>query len=279
MVIVTLTRTYRKAPLVPDLRFQVLGPVRAWQGEREVNIGARKQRAVLAVLLLDLDQPLSADDLVTAVWREQAPPAAYAAVHTYVRGLRDALEPDRAAWSRDGVVSSGRHGYQLRIEPDQVDSRRFQRLIDTARRAWADGDARATLDASGAALTAWTGPPLAGLGGHFARHPGVVALEHERLVAGMLGTDAALACGRLTEWIPPLAGLAAQVPLHEPLQARLVETYGRAGRRAEALATYDRIRRALRDELGIDPGPELTAAFRHVLAKDQPVRPLTLTGR
>ncbi len=263
--------------LVPDLRFQVLGPVRAWRDEREVNIGARKQRAVLAVLLLNLDRPVTADDLVAAVWRESAPPAAYAAVHTYVRGLRDALEPDRAAWSRDGVVSSGRHGYLLRVEPEQVDSARFLRLVDTARRAWTAGDAHAALDACSAALAAWSGPPLAGLNGHFANHPRVVALEHDRLAAGMLGTDAARAGGRTTEWVPLLAELAAHVPLHEPLQARLVDAYARAGRRAEALATYDRIRRALRDELGIDPGPELHAAFRRVLA-GQP-RPLSLLSR
>jgi pentatricopeptide repeat protein len=104
-----------------------------------------------------------------------------------------------------------------------------------------------------------------------------VALEHDRLAAGMLGTDAARAGGRTTEWVPLLAELAAHVPLHEPLQARLVDAYARAGRRAEALAIYDRIRRALRDELGIDPGPELHAAFRRVLA-GQP-RPLSLLSR
>lgn len=264
---------------MPELRFQVLGPVRAWQGEREVNVGARKQRAVLAVLLLNLDQPITADDLVATVWRENAPPAAYAAVHTYVRGLRDALEPGRAAWSRDGVVSSGRHGYLLRVEPEQVDSGRFLRLADTARGTWAAGDAGATLDACAAALAAWSGQPLAGLSPHFAHHPRVVSLQHERLVAGVLGTDAAYSCDRVTEWTPLLAELAARVPLHEPLQARLVEAYGRAGRRAEALATFDRVRRALRDELGIDPGPELNAAFRQVLAADPPARPLSLIGR
>lgn len=262
---------------MPELRFQVLGPVRAWQNEREINIGARKQRAVLAVLLLNLDQPVTADDLVAAVWRASAPPAAYAAVHTYVRGLRDALEPDRAAWSRGGVVSSGRHGYLLRVEPEQVDSARFLRLVDSAHRAWRSGDTHTALDACRAALAAWSGQPLTGLGGHFAHHPQVVSLEQNRIVAGMLGTDAALACGRLTEWVPLLAGLAAHVPLHEPLQAQLVETYARVGRRADALATYDRIRRALRDELGIDPGPELGTAFRRVLAGDP--HPLSLLGR
>jgi DNA-binding SARP family transcriptional activator len=264
---------------VPDLRFQVLGPVRAWRDEREVDIGARKQRAVLAVLLLGLDQPVTADDLVTAVWRENAPPAAYAAVHTYVRGLRDALEPGRAAWSRDGVVSSGRHGYLLRVGPEQVDSGRFLRLVDTARRAHATGDAGAALDAYRAALATWSGQPLAGLSGHLAHHPQVVSLRHERLVAGILGTDAAYASGRIEEWTPLLAGLAAQVPLHEPVQARLIEAYWRTGRRAEALATFDRVRHGLRDELGIDAGPELTEAFQRVLAGDPPARPLSLIGR
>jgi hypothetical protein len=190
---------------VTDLRFQVLGPVRAWLGGREVALGPRKQREVLAVLLLNLDRPISADDLVTAVWWGKAPPAAAAAVHTYVRGLRDALEPERTAWSRGGVVSSGPHGYLLRVEPDRVDSRRFLRLVGDARRAWAAGDARASLDACVAALTAWTGPPLAGLKGHIAHHPRVGSLHDERVSAEVLGADAALACGRFSQWVPVLA--------------------------------------------------------------------------
>ncbi len=262
-----------------DLRFQILGPVRAWRGKHEVDVGARKQRAVLGVLLLDLGQPVNADHLVAAVWGDSAPPAATAAVHTYVRGLRDALEPGRAAWSRDGVVSSGPHGYLLRAGPRQVDSHRFVRLVGAARRFWAAGDARAALDACTAALTAWAGPVLDRVGDHVVSHPRVLALRDERTVAGVIGTDAALACGDVVEWIPLLARLVAHTPMHEPLQVRLVECYRQAGRRAEALAAFDRIRRALRDQLGIDPGPELSAAFRRLLTEDRPIRPLTPAGR
>jgi hypothetical protein len=135
----------------------------------------------------------------------------------------------------------------LRIPPDQVDGHRFLRRMRDARRVGSRGD---TLDACTAALVAWTGAP----GEPFADHPQLVVLRQERLVAGVLGIGAEHACGRVRCGCRCSPKLAAGAPLHEPLQAGLVESYRVTGQRAATLAAYDRTRRALRDELGIDPG-------------------------
>jgi DNA-binding SARP family transcriptional activator len=256
-----------------ELRFQLLGPVRAWRAGQEVSVGARKQRAVLAALLLNVGQPVSAEDVVAFVWGEQAPPAAAGAVHTYVRGLRATLDPGRPAWSRAGVVSSSSRGYHLHIRPDQIDCLRFCRLVRDGRRYWTAGRVDEAVDAMEAALALWAGRPLSDLGERFTMHPAVMSLEQQWLAAGVLAADAALATGRIEAAIPLLVRVTARAPLHEPLQARLIEAYRRVGRRADALATFDRVRRGLRDELGIGPGSELRAVFHRVLDDDHRTAP------
>jgi DNA-binding SARP family transcriptional activator len=240
----------------PDLRFQLLGPVRAWRDGAEVNLGARKQRAVLAAMLLRVPQPVSADEIARFVWGTSAPPAAMAAVHTYVCGLRSALDPGRPSRSRDGVVTSSSTGYRLRIDPEQADFLKFQRLVRGG-----------GVDRLNEALGLWAGRPLVDLGEPCALHPVVSELEQQWLAAAVLTADAAFCEGRVEDTIPWLVQGSARAPLHEPLQARLIESYRRVGRRADALATFHRVRRGLRDELGIGPGAELSDAFQRALVE------------
>jgi DNA-binding SARP family transcriptional activator len=256
------------ADMKTDLLFQILGPVRVWHAGREIDVGARKQRAVLAALLFHLHRPVSVEEIVTFVWGDFPPPAAAAAVHTYVRGLRRALDPARPSRSRSGVVSSSSRGYQLRIDPQRVDCLRFRRLVSESRRHYGAGDFDTVVATLTAALRLWVGRPLADLGEQFAMHPLIVSVEQERLAVSVLTADAALAVGRVEDLIPLLVQVTDRAPLHEPLQARLIEAYRRNGRRADALATFDLVRRRLRDELGIGPGRELRAAFRRILDED-----------
>jgi DNA-binding SARP family transcriptional activator len=166
------------------------------------------------------------------------------------------------------VISSSSPGYQLRVDPERVDCLRFRRLVSGSRRLRAAGDLDAAVDALTAALRLWAGRPLADLGKHFGLHPLIVSMEQERLAASVVLADAALATGGIEELIPLLVQVATRAPLFEPLQARLMEAYWRVGRRADALATFDAVRRGLRDELGIDPGRELQMAFRRILDED-----------
>lgn len=252
-----------------DLRFQLLGPVRAWGYGRELELGGRKQRAVLAALLLHIDRPLSCDDLVEFVWGEAAAPAAAGIVHTYVRRLRAVLDPDRRGWSRTGVLRSAAQGYQLRTDPGAIDAWRFPELVAAARVGLARHRFDHAQDLLSEALRLWAGRPLESLGDNGPQHPAVASLEQERLTAAVLLADTAFVTGQIAGSLPLLTTMARLAPLHEPLQARLIEAYGRTGRRADALLTFERIRRLLRDELGIGPGSELLASLRRVLAADE----------
>lgn len=245
----------------------MLGAVRAWRGDAELDVGPRKPRAVLAALLLRADRPVSVDDIARSVWGESAPAGVAAAVHTYVGGLRAALDPDRQPHSRHGIVSSSYQGYRLRVAPERVDALRFQRLMAEARTHWRAGSASAAAEPLAAALRLWKGRPLAGTGDH--RPAAVTALEQERLSAGMLAALVARATDRVEAWLPTLTEIAASAPLHEPLQATLMEAFRWVGRRADALAVFDRTRRALSEELGIGPGGHLRDAFHALLDEDR----------
>lgn len=251
---------------VNDLRFQVLGPVRAWRGATEVDIGARKPRAVLAVLLLNADRPVDVDTIARFVWDDAAPAGVSATVHTYVAGLRGALDPGRPARSRSGLISSSYQGYRLRVDADRVDAFRCRRLVAQAQTHWFAGRTAAAAEPLAAALALFHGPPLAGLGDG-ARGEALM-LEQLRVGAGTLAVAVALATRETAAWLPALAELAVAAPLDEPLQAGLMRVYQQAGRRAEALAVFDRTRRALRDELGIGPGEPLRTAVESVLNDD-----------
>jgi len=245
----------------------VLGPVRAWRVDTEVDIGPRKPRAVLAVLLLNVDRPVGVDTIARFVWGDAAPAGVSAAVHTYVAGLRGALDPGRPARSRDGLISSSYQGYRLHLDADRVDAHRCRRLVAQAQAHWFAGRAATATDPLATALALFHGPPLAGLGDG-ARGEAVM-LERQRVGAAILASAVALATGEAARWLPTLAEVAAAAPLDEPLQAGLMRAYHQAGQRAEALAVFDRTRRALRDELGIGPGTPLRTAVESILDDDR----------
>ena len=253
-----------------DLRFQVLGPVRAWRDEQELDVGGPRQRAVLAALLLHVDGPLTCERVVEFGWGPLASPGAAAVVHTYVRRLRSILDPDRRSWSRGGVVNSSAQGYRLRADPEVIDVWRFRRLVAAARAGGLRVAAGAAYDRLAAALALWAGPALTDVGDNTRLNAVHTALEQERLSAAVLLADAAFTAGRVEESIPELERTVALAPLHEPLHARLMEAYRRLGQRADALRVYGEIRARLREELGMGPGPDLSAGLRLVLQEDRP---------
>lgn len=245
----------------------MLGAVRAWRGRTEVDVGARKPRAVLAALLLRADRPVNVDEIARFVWGQTAPAGVSAAVHTYVAGLRTALDPGRKARCKHGLVSSSHQGYRLRVNSDVVDALAFRRLLLRARTQWQAGQVSAAAQPLAAALRLWKGQPLAGIDHH--KPMVVAALEQERLSAGLLAADVALAGGEVDAWLPALTEIAASAPLHEAMQAKLMEALWSAGRRADALVVFERTRHALDDELGIGPGPQLRTALHSLLDEDR----------
>ncbi|MBB4752778.1 AfsR/SARP family transcriptional regulator [Actinoplanes lobatus] len=230
------------------MEFRVLGAVEVRAGGRAVPAGEPRQRAVLAVLLLEAGRPVALETLIGRVWGETAPPGARRSVYAYVARLRRVLGD---AADQPLIRTSG--GYLLDADPQQVDVLWFRALL-------ARGEARAALDL-------WRGEPLTGVGGVWAdRIRETLRDEHADAVVAWAHTE--IRDGRAETVLAPLTELAEQRPLFEPATEALIRALHTAGRPADALIRYDRIRRLLRDELGADPGPALQAAHRVVLRNE-----------
>ncbi|TDB85777.1 tetratricopeptide repeat protein [Actinomadura sp. KC216] len=242
------------------LRIQVLGPMRAWLHDEPLLLGPPAQRAVLGLLVLAGGQPVGLASLIDALWGDQPPASAVNVLQTHVKRLRRLLEPGRAPHSRSEVLPYLGDSYRLGVPADQIDIMRFRRLV----RHPADGGEVAVLTE---ALALWQGRPFADLP-LLAEHPRVLSIVAEhRAALGRYGA-AMLATGAVDRAISAFEEVVAADPLDEMGQARLVRAYAAAGLRAQAFTTYHAVRRQLADELGVAPGPELTAAYQEILDED-----------
>ena len=250
------------------LEFGILGPLEVLWGAESRTPSAAKQRALLALLLLNANSAVSADRLIDELWGEDAPATAQSALQVHVSQLRRVLEPNRAQGDAHEVVLTRPPGYVVRIAPDQLDLHRFERLLAEGAQALADGQAQAASAMLGEALALWRGPALADLLFEtFALVP-AARLEELRLAALEKRIEADLACGRHTQLVGELQQLCATHTLHEGFGAQLMLALYRCGRQAEALEVYQQTRRTLVDELGIDPGRALQRLERDVLEQD-----------
>ncbi|WP_307798553.1 tetratricopeptide repeat protein [Actinoplanes flavus] len=246
------------------MRIQVLGPVRAWLGDDPVALTSAGRRAVLGLLAVAGGQPLGQAELIDALWGDRPPPSAANIIQTHVKHLRRLLEPGRAFRSHSARLPRVGDGYALRVSEESLDLLRFRRLLADATAARQNGDQRTAADLSAEALAQWQGTPLMDVP-MLAGHPKVLALIEERRAAlGRYG-ELMIMLGAVSEALPALEEAAAAQPLDEAGQARLIRAYAAAGRRAKAFATFHDTRRLLADELGVDPGPELSAAHASLL--------------
>jgi DNA-binding SARP family transcriptional activator len=247
---------------VPDVDFRILGPLEVRIDDRVVPITGAKQRAILALLLLHVGEVVSIDRLIDELWGDEPPEAGATALRVRVSQLRKSL-----AEAGDALVTRPA-GYLLQIRREQLDLRRFERLVATADRAFEDGAPAAAVSALDQALALWRGPPLSDLAYEpFVQAP-VVRLEELRLAALELRNEAKLALGRHSRLVAELRALVREHPLRERLAAQLMLALYRDGRQAEALDVYQAARRRLVEEVGIEPGPELRDLERRVLAQD-----------
>jgi predicted ATPase/DNA-binding SARP family transcriptional activator len=241
---------------------ELLGPPAArTPAGRQVPAG--RQRALLAVLALHAPRPVPTDRLVAVVWGEGValPGDPANALQQRISALRRIVDPDR----RGDVLVPTSHGYALHLDDHHIDARRFAALAAEGRALLTAGDDAAALERLTAALSLWHGPALDGV----ADEPWAVA-DATRLTELRLGAtedrlDAALRLGQGPELIGELGDLVAAHPLRERLCGQAMLALYRADRQAEALVLYDRTRRRLADELGVDPGPALQARYRQVL--------------
>jgi class 3 adenylate cyclase/DNA-binding SARP family transcriptional activator/tetratricopeptide (TPR) repeat protein len=240
--------------------FRILGPLEVRDGDRVVSLRGGKQRALLALLLVNANRTLAIDRIVDELWGEDVPESAQKMVQIYVSRLRRLLAP--------GTLHTRPPGYSLRVEPDELDFHRFERLVADARASLDDGRAEQASAGFRAALELWRGPALA----EFSAEPFAATeagrFEELRLSAleGRLEVD--LLLGRHTDLVGELEALIVRYPLRESLRQQHMLALYRSGRQAEALAVYQEARHTLAGELGIEPSPALRELERRILRQD-----------
>lgn len=253
----------QRVPGVPgdtaELRFSVLGPVRAWRGGEALSSGSPQQRALLVALLMRDGRTATAGELIDALWGEESPSQALAAVRTYASRLRKVLSP--------GVLITEAGGYALRTPPDSLDLNVAQELAADADKARAAGDRYLARTLINKSLGLWDGEALASVPGPYADNQRT-RLEEWRLQLTETRLDLDLEVGRHAEAVSELTALTAAHPLRERLRELLMLALYRSGRQAEALAAYADTRRLLADELGVDPRPELSQLQQRILQAD-----------
>jgi len=266
------------------VRFGVLGSVEVWDDDgRPLDLGRRKQRALLAMLAVDANRAVSLDSLIDRLWGDEAPARAMGSLHAYISNLRRLLEPDRPARAPATVLVSKAPGYLLVADPDNVDALRFEARAAAGRERLAAGDPAGALASLDEALGLWRGPALADFAYEpFAAGP-VARLEELRAAAAEDRVDALLALGRHESVVAEAEAFVGEHPLRERAWGQLMVALYRSGRQAEALRAYQRARAVLADELGIDPGPALQRLEAAVLAQspdlDGPLTALTPRSR
>jgi len=247
------------------MEFRILGPLEVWDDDGEVSLGGHKPRALLALLLLQSNQVVPADRLIDELWGEDSPEGAAAALRVNVSRLRKTLPK--------GVLTTRSPGYLVRVDGDELDLGRFERLVEEGRSLLARGLAEDAAERFRYALSLWRGPALADFAYENFAQATIARLEEIRLGAVELRIDADLALGRHDELAGELEALIAEHPLRERLRGQLMLARYQSGRQAEALDAYRDARRALVDELGIEPSPALQELERAILRQEPALGP------
>src|SRR5256712_3700949 len=239
--------------------YRILGPLEAYDGERQLPLGGAKQRAVLAVLLLHANEALTRDVIVDELWGEDAPPTAAKVLQNCVSALRKELPAE--------TIRTVGGAYGITLEPGELDRDRFERLLADGRAALEAGDHADAADQLRRALGLWRGAPLSDLSYEGFAQDEIKRLEELHVAALEDRIESELALGRHDELVPELEALVTRHPLRERLRGQLMLALYRAGRQAEALEAYRAARRTLLAELGIEPGRPLRELEHAILAQ------------
>lgn len=242
------------------MEYRILGPLEIRANGRAIPLAGAKQRALLIILLLHPNEVVPTDRLIDELWGNEPPETAHAALQVHVSQLRKALGAD--------AIATRRPGYVLNLEPGQLDLDRFNRLRAEGREALARGDSDVAAEKLADALALWRGPPLADFVYEDFAQAEIARLEDLRLSALEDRIEADLSRGRHADLVPELERLVAQHPLRERLRGQLMLALYRSGRQADALVEYQKARRMLVEQVGIEPGPALQQLEKAILIQD-----------
>ena len=256
------------------LEFRILGPLEVVEGDRILPLGGEKQRAALAMLLLHRNVVVSRDRLIEGIWGDAPPVSAGPTLDTLLSRLRKVL-PTEGSGSR---LVTRPPGYLLRVEDGELDLQRFEVLLDRARSALASEDRWTSGEHLREALSLFRGTSLEDLAHAPFAQAEVGRLEEMRLGALELRLDVDLESGRYPEVVGELESLVARYPFRERFWAQLMLALYRSGRQGDALMAFDRARRTLSEELGVDPGQPLQQLQRRILQQDPSLEPARATS-
>ena len=243
------------------LQFRLLGPLEVRSEGVVLQLGGPKQRALLALLLVDAGRAVSTDRLIDALWGENPPRTATTSLQNFVSQLRKHLGPD--------LLVTKPPGYLLRVEPLQLDVNRVHALLAEAREALPGERATKLRDA----LDLWRGPPLEEFGFEGFAQGEIARLQELRLTLLEERIDADIEAGRAGEVVGELVALVGEHPLRERFREQLMLALYRSGRQAEALDAFQEGRRVLVEELGIDPSPRLQQLHAAILRQEVGLEP------
>ncbi|TML93785.1 MAG: hypothetical protein E6G03_15330, partial [Actinobacteria bacterium] len=236
--------------------FRILGPLEVSDETGPLLLGGLKQRAVLALLLLDAGRVVSVDRLIDALWGEQPPRTAPTSLQNFISALRKLLGPE--------ILETKSPGYRLNVSPGEVDLERFRATVEDARRLEAVERSSRLREA----LALWRGPPLSDLAFEAFAQPHVAHLEELRLTTLEERVEADLEAGRHGELVGELDRIVEEHPVRERLRADYMLALYRSGRQAEALEAYQEGRRILVEQLGIEPSRELQQLHGAILRQE-----------
>jgi predicted ATPase/DNA-binding SARP family transcriptional activator len=252
----------------------VLGPLEVRVGEHPASPGGPKQRSVLSLLALRSGTTVAVDELVAAVWGEDADvPDVLDALRVYLSNLRALLDPGRSRGDVGSRVLRDGTGYRLQVRPEELDVLRFTDSVAAARRSAAAGDLVAAVHGFRAAEALWRGAPCPDLADGLRTQPDLASLRDLQLSATEDRIDVEMALGRHATVVSELLPLVQSHPLRERLRSQLMLALYRCGRQEEALAVYGDLRGTLADTLGVDPTPTVQSLQRAILRQEPALDP------
>jgi DNA-binding SARP family transcriptional activator len=248
------------------LELGLLGPLEMSVDGTLVPLGTPKQRAVLAMLLMNRNTPVGVDRLITALWEGWPPSGARASIHSYVSNLRKLLGSHGI--DPRVVLAAAPPGYRLTIPDSSCDLGRFLTEKTAGVHAAASGRFEQASRHLAAALAQWRGPVLDDLRDFQFVETYATSLVEEKILVHTAQAEAEIACGRALAVITELEALTAEHPYREQLWAQLITAYYLTDRQSDALAAYRRVKATLAEDLGIDPGPNLRELNERILRQE-----------